>query len=123
MKKLIIFISFVGLMSAASAQKFGFHGGYGGYYYAPRIGVGYGFYPYVGYGYPYYGYPYMYGRGFYRLQVQEENIRYDYQQKIDAARADKTIPRKQRRQKIRTLKDQRNQAINDLEYNSYNRRY
>ena len=56
MKKLLVLILCVGLMSAASAQKFGFRGGF----YAPRVsvGIGYGFYPYWGFGYPYFGYPY-----------------------------------------------------------------
>jgi len=120
MKKFLILILCVGVMSVASAQKFGFRGGY----YAPHFSYGYGFYPYWGYGYPYYGYPYYaypygYGRMSYRLEIQEENIRYDYQQKIDTVRNDKTITGKIRRQRIRALREQRNQAINDQERNYY----
>ncbi len=116
----------VGLMSAASAQKFGFRGGF----YAPRVsvGIGYGFYPYWGFGYPYfgypyYGYPYGYGREPYRLEQVEDNIRYDYQLKIDAVRDSKTLHGKARRAKIRALKHERDQAIQDAERNYYNRRY
>ncbi len=129
MKKLLVLILCIGLISSVSAQKFGFRGGYR-FAYVPRVsvGVGYGYNPYWGFGYPYfgypyYGYPYGYnGREPYRLAQVEDNIRYDYQQKIDAVRDDSTIHGKARREKIRALKHERDQAINDAEYNFYNRR-
>ena len=133
MKKLLMLLVCVAVVSFASAQRIGY--GYGHYYAAPRVVVstGFGYNPYGYYGYPYgvpyYGYPYYggrpygYGRQAYNLQVEESNIRYDYEQKIEAVRADKTLKGRVKRERIRTLREQRYAAIEQADNNYYSRRY
>ncbi len=136
MKKLIIILVSVTMSFTVSAQKIahGF-GGRGGYHYAPRsvyvvpsFSFGYGFpyysypfygYGFYGYGYPYFGYPpyYAYRRMPSQLSLQIQDIRNDYQDKIRAARKDKTLSRSQRRQQIRTLKSDREKDILSAEMN------
>jgi len=129
MKKLIVILFSIGLALGASAQRShsvgGGHFG-GGIVYQPRIvvgggfgfGYGYGFGPYWGYpgfygpwGYPYP--PYYYGQGAMpsRLAVQVNEIKSDYQAQIKSTRHDKTIPRKERRERIKQLKNDRDQAV------------
>jgi hypothetical protein len=135
MKKLLIILFSVGLAFGASAQRgvHGYHGG-GGYYSRPRVVVGVGigayspFYPYYGFGYGPWGFPYApyYGSGYNampsRLALQVEDIKNDYQAQISDTRHDKSITGKERRQKIRSLKHDRDQAIiqakRDYYYNS-----
>jgi hypothetical protein len=138
MKKLLVILFSVGLALGASAQRGGghyYHGGGGGYVYRPHVsvgfGLGYGFgypfgYPYYGFGYPF-GYPYppyYYGQGPMpsRLGLQIEDIKNDYKAQIKDTRADKSVPRKERKEKIRQLKHDRDQAIikarKDYYYNS-----
>ena len=128
MKKLMVIIIALGLSAAASAQKVavGVHGNFGGVYFRPRTTfvVGtyvpfyyhpfyYGYYPY--YGYPYYGYRYRPTK----LDLQIEDIKNDYEEKIWSARHDKTISGKERRKEVRELKHDRDQAIIDAERNYY----
>jgi hypothetical protein len=127
MKKLLVILFSVGLALGASAQRSHFAGGgHVGVVYQPRIivgtgfglGYGYGFGPFWGYpgfygpwGYPYP--PYYYGQGAMptRLAVQVNGIKSDYQAQIKSTRHDKTIPRKERRERIKQLKIDRDQAV------------
>ena len=127
MKKIIIVMMSLTLAITASAQRIS-HGG-GHIYHVPvtRIyvspysyGFGYGFpyysSPYYGYG-PFgyspfgYGYPSNYRRMPYQLNLQIETIKSDYQNQIKATRKDKSMSARQRRQNIRSLKDQRDKDI------------
>jgi len=138
-KKLLIVLFSLGLAFGASAQRGGhFGGGFhgGGVHYVPRtyVGVGFGlgygfgypFYPYYGFGYgPYGPYPpYYYGYGAMpsRLALQIEDIKNDYDAQIKDVRHDKTIPRKERRERIDQLKHDRDAAViqarKDYYYNS-----
>jgi hypothetical protein len=124
MKKLLLILLTVGVVSGAYAQRGHFAGGgfYGGegrtvivggyspYYAYPRAYWGFGLgYPYL---YPYYGYPYgPYGYGMSRLQGQIEGIKQDYADRIESVRMDNTITGKERRAQIRQLKKDRDAAI------------
>jgi hypothetical protein len=124
MKTLLIILMSITFSLGASAQR-------KGHYYAPRThiyvvpfsyGVGYG-YPYFGspyFGFPYYGYGYPY-REYrsmpYKLTKEIEGIKSDYKYKIKAARKDKTLSRKQRRQEIRSLKSERDKDVINAEMN------
>lgn len=130
MKTLLIILLSVTISLGASAQHGG-HGFRGKGYYAPvtRVYVSpfsYGF----GYGYPYFGYPYFgfpnYGYGYpnyrnreipYKLDLQIQQIKNDYKGKIIAARNDKSLSGKQRRQEIRSLKTDRDKGIIDAKMN------
>lgn len=106
---------------SASAQHFA-HGGGARYYAAPRVGGGWGFYSPFYYN-PYWAYP-PYGYGYYnrppsRLDMQISDIKYDYSEKMALARQDKSLTHKQRRQKVRGLKHERDNAINDAKRNYY----
>ena len=116
----------VTLSLGVSAQRKGYH-----YVYHPRVyvapfgyGLGYG-YPYFGYPYfgsPYYGYPFDYpyygNRPMpYKLSLQIQSIKVDYNNKIREARKDKSLSHSQRRQEIRSLKAERDQDIIDAQRN------
>jgi len=106
----------------------------GGFYhsYSPRVivapsvgfglGLGYG-YSYWGYpffGYPYFGYPYRtpYGyRNSYNLSLQIQSIKLEYKNQIRDTRHNSSLTHVQRREAIRTLKTQREQAIITAEQN------
>ena len=110
MKKILIILLAAGLALSASAQKL-YHGGRV-YSSRPRVvfstGVYAPFYPYWGY----YGYPwYTYTERPTRLTLKIEDIQNDYKEKIWAARHDKSVPRKERRQNIHELKHDRDEAI------------
>jgi hypothetical protein len=117
MKTLLIILVSITLGLGASAQrKGGFYHAYG-----PRIivapSVGFG----IGYGYPFFGYPFGYPYGYsnpygyrgtpYKLSLQIQSIKVDYKNQIKEARHDKSLSHSQRRQEIRTLKSERDQAI------------
>jgi len=127
---LILFLS-VGIVSGASAQHFhggGFSGGhvyYGGGF---RTGVVVGgYYPYYGYpgfylglGYPFYGFPYGLGYGYGRvskLQMQISDIKQDYADRIESVKMDNTLTGKERRQQIRALKHERDDAVENAKRN------
>ena len=135
MKKLMIILLSTGILSFglasdASAQRGG-HIGFGGGFYGPRVVVGGGYYaPYyypglyfgVPWGYPY-GYPY-YGYGYApsRLQMQIADIKQDYSDRIASVRSDRSLTGKERRQKVRDLKHERDNAIADAERNYWKNR-
>ncbi|HZE84615.1 MAG TPA: hypothetical protein VE035_09910 [Puia sp.] len=139
MKKLLIILFSVGLALGASAQRGHFGGGYhGGYVSRPHVAIGVGlgfgyspFYPYYGYpygvygpwGYPYPAYYYGHGPIPSKLALQIEDIKNDYDARISDVRHDKDLPGKERRQQIRQLKHDRDQAIiqarRDYYYNSH----
>ncbi|MFL9485057.1 hypothetical protein ACI6Q2_19895 [Chitinophagaceae bacterium LWZ2-11] len=123
MKKIFIIIIALALVTGVSAQGHGFaRGGY----YRPRttviVGGGYApFYPYLGlYGYPYWGYP-MYNNMYMpsRLDMQIENIKHDYSDKISSVRMDESLSGKDRRQKIRDLKKERDNTIDQAKRSYY----
>lgn len=127
MKKILLILLTVGLVSGAQAQFRGGHVG-GGFYGGGEIRTGvvvggyapyYGYRPYWGFafGYPYlypygYGYPYgPYSYGYSRLQSQIEGIKQDYADRIESVRMDNTITGKERRAQIRQLKKDRDSAV------------
>jgi hypothetical protein len=115
------------LVVGASAQRV--KGG--GYHYVhPRVTYVYGayspFYPYYGYGFgfspwgPYpYGYsPYAYNRPS-KLSLEIEDIKNDYKDKISSAKHDKSLTKQERKDTVRELKKERDQAIDDKKTNYY----
>lgn len=109
MKKFLIILLASGVALGASAQKFA---GRSHYYARPRVIVSTGiynpFFPYYGYyGYPYFGY----AERPTRLDLKIDDIQNDYKEKIQDARHDKSVPRKERRENVRLLKHERDQAI------------
>jgi|GEM_PF-721700 len=136
MKKLIVSLFLMGVLSGASAQSGHVVASTGikrVYVVRPQIvtGVYSPFYgPFGYYGYPfiyapfgYYPY-YPYGMGYNRpteLQKKEEDIRADYQDRIYSVRQDSSLSPSEKRQTIRSLKKQRKQDIKDLVAN-YHRR-
>lgn len=127
MKKLLIVLFLaVGLISGASAQR-GHVYSHGGVYVRPRVIVGVGayapFYPYgygFGFGYPFYPYSaYGYGYRPSKLDLQIEDIKNDYADKIWSVKEDQSLTRKERRQKVHELKKERDQEIIDTKKNYY----
>jgi hypothetical protein len=137
MKKLLLMLFSVGLVFSASAQ---IHGGVrgGGRIISPRvvspriaiIGGYVPFRPYLGYGYgmgynPYFGYNPFLGPQMYQparpsnLDLQVEDIKNDYQDRISSARKDKALPRKERKAIIRDLKRDRDAAVMNAKRNYY----
>lgn len=131
MKKIIAILLAFAMVSGASAQRHG--GGIGGGYRGggTRVIVSAGgFYPfgaYYGFGMPYgYGYPYGYPYGNYnyrpsRLDMQIEDIKHDYADKIASARADTDLTRKERRSQVKSLKRERDNTIFQAKKNYYKR--
>jgi len=135
MKKLLIVLLSLGLAFGASAQRGHGGGGHVVYYRsAPRVVVGIGAYSpfynpyYFGWGYPFGYYPYGYPYNYYgyrhdsKLDLQIEDIRNDYQHQIKDVRHDKSIPRSERKAKIRDLKYQRDKEITEAKRDYYERR-
>jgi hypothetical protein len=139
-KRLFLILLILGLASGgAYAQRF--HGGGeigGGHFYGGGfrsgviVGGGYGGwgwgwgYPglYMGLGYPfmfgYPGYPYGYGPNGYgasRLQMQLSDIKQDYADRIESVRSDMSLTGKERRQKVRELRHERDNAVEDAKRN------
>ena len=127
----------MGLVLGASAQKVIRGGGVRGGYYAPRprvsvgVGLGYGFgyspfYSPFGYGYPYgygpYGYGYNRSSRPSRLDLQVEDIKLDYADRIKSVRADESLTRKERRHEISGLKIERDKAVVQAKKDYYYRR-
>jgi hypothetical protein len=123
MKKLFITLLSVGLALGVFAQRG--HVGGGGYFYRPHVSIGFGaFGPF--YGYPYFGYGPFYGNPYYgyngrpsKLMLQIQDIKNDYRDKIWSARQDKSLPRKERREKIHELNQERDNAILGAKRNYY----
>jgi hypothetical protein len=140
MKTILLMLLSIVLSLGVSAQRKGDPDGHNGnseerneYHsrgYHLYYGLGYNYYPYYGYsyfGYPYYGYPY-YGYRFwnrtshngnksiqYRLSLQIKAIKMDYKNKIKQVRHDKSVSHWQKKQKIFSLKTERNQRIVNAE--------
>lgn len=113
MKKLLIIMLTMSLLTAASAQRHvvvvnSYVPVYSGF------GWGVGFSPYAPFGYMPYGYNYYRPS---RLDNQIADINHDYDQKIRSARMDKRLSGKARRQEIRNLRTERNKAIDDAKIN------
>ncbi len=122
MKKLLIVFVLASITTSAMAQKTHFRGR--GYYTVrPRVVIGIG----GGFGYsPFYN-PYYYPYGGYsarpsRLNLEIQDIQIDYADRIKSVRMDKSVPGKERRQRIRELKYQRDKAIVDAKRDYYYRR-
>ena len=128
MKKLLILLFALGVTGAAMAQR-----GHVvvsrpaySYYHAPRVVIGMGAYapfyygfgmgPWFGYPYPY---PYAYGYRPSRMDMKIEDIRSDYRDKIRSAKSDDALTKSERKAKVHELKQERDQAINDLKKNYY----
>src|SRR5438309_8118579 len=106
MKKLFIILLSLGVVASASAQRH-FSGGHmGGHVYVPHtrvvVGVGayapfgFGYYPYGYFGGPW-GYPPMYSEARpSRLDLQIQDIKADYKDRIWSARHDKSLPKAER---------------------------
>ncbi|HEX4849496.1 MAG TPA: hypothetical protein VFV08_01755 [Puia sp.] len=131
MKRLIIILLSLGLVTAASAQKSHIGGGY--HYVRPHVTVVYGgyapFYPYYGFGFGFspYGYapfgyypyaPYGYSRPS-RLTMKIEDIKSDYRDRISSVRHDKSLTHAEKKDKIHELKHERDQEIQDTKSNYY----
>lgn len=125
-KPLLVYGLLLLLATSASAQVRFHGGGYGGYYARPRVSVGIGIgpyfpvYPYYGYspyfGYPPYGYGYPYGYSYRysrptKLDLQIQDIRDDYNERIYQARHDKSMKRKDRKKLVHDLEYERDKAI------------
>jgi hypothetical protein len=131
MKTILIIIASLTISLGASAQRKG-----GGFVhgYSPRVvvvpSINYG----LGYGYPYFGYPFYFspygygypyygnGRASYGLSMEIQSIKVNYRNKIREIRNDKSLSHVQKRQEIRSLKGERDQAIADAQRNFYNNR-
>lgn len=145
---MIITILALGFGTAVSAQKVavGFHGRFGGGgYYRPRTTVVVGthvpvyhhyyrltyYRPWYYHGWyrPFFYYdPFFAGYyappygNYYRpsnLDTEIADIKHNYDEKIESSRHDKSLTGKERRQEIRELKQEREDAIADAEKNYY----
>ncbi|SCC20299.1 hypothetical protein GA0116948_104202 [Chitinophaga costaii] len=128
MKKIIIALFAMAIVSSASAApagpgRGGFHGGgrpvvivHGGFgYYNPYFSP----FGYYGFGYPF-GYPYAVGA--YppsKLDMQVQEIKNDYADKIQSVRMDKTLSGKERREKVRAFKAARDHDVREAKVNYY----
>ncbi len=75
-------------------------------------------YLYGGFGYPWYGRPVYYDRPT-RLERKIQDIENEYSDRIRSVRADDDLHGPERRAKIRELRQERGQAIDDLKKNYY----
>lgn len=135
-KLLLVFGLFLLLATGVSAQRF-YHGG-GHYYARPRVSVGIGIgpyfpsYPYYGYspyfGYPPYGYGYGYGYGGgygsrysrpTKLDLQIQDIRNEYNDRIWQVKHDKRVKRRERKKRVHALEVERDRAIIQAEKDYY----
>ena len=123
MKKIMMILLLMAMVAGASAMPGGHMGG--GFVRGPRttVIVGGGFYspfyaPFGFYGYPFYAYPSMPYRPT-KLDLQIEDIKNDYSDKIASVKLDSDLTGKERREKIRELKKERNDAILDARKNYY----
>jgi hypothetical protein len=124
MKRLLIVFVLASLTFSAMAQK-GHFRGRGYYTVRPRVAIGIG----GGFGYSPFYHPYYYPYGGFaysarpsRLDLEIQDIQIDYADRIKSVRMDKSVPGKERRQRIRELKYQRDKAIVDAKRDYYYRR-
>ncbi len=121
MKKLLIVVLSLMIVYSASAQRGHYHshvvvvgGGYSPYY-SPNYGYG------LGLGYPY-GYPsYGYSARPTKLDLQIQDIKNDYDDRIWGAKHDPALMHKEKRQEVRQLKHDRDAAIINAKRNYYKR--
>ncbi|WPQ61515.1 hypothetical protein SIO70_24455 [Chitinophaga sancti] len=125
MKKIIIALTMTVMATGAFAMGpghggGGFHGGgrttvivSGGFgYYSPFYSpFGWGF----GYGYPYYAAPYRPTK----LDMQVMDIKNDYADRIASVKMDRDLSGRERRQEVRQLKRERDNAVYDAKRNYY----
>jgi hypothetical protein len=121
MKKLLIILLSVGLAFGASAQG---HGGVR--YIRPRVTIIGGYaplYPYYGFGYgfgyPFYAYPPYYASRPSKLDMQIEDIRNDYNDRISSVKHDDSLSKQDRKAKVKELKHERDAAIDNAKKNYY----
>jgi hypothetical protein len=86
------------------------------------------FSPYFGFGRSYFGYP-PFGYGFYdryryqtrptELDLKIQDIQNEYRDRIGSVRHDDDLSRKERREKVRELKNEREKHINEVRRNYY----
>ncbi len=82
-------------------------------------------YVYHPYWHPYFGFNYWHGRPAYyqyhptRLEKKIIDIENDYADRISSVRSDDSLTHHERRQKIRGLKRERNDAVDNLKKNYY----
>ena len=122
MKKLITIVVAVCLTMAVAAQhglsrsriyivapSYSFGLGYSPFYYSP-----FGYYPY--------GYPYGYNNGYRsssKLQMQIDDIKNDYSDKIKSAKHDTSLTKDEQKNIVHQLKTERDKAVNDAKTNYY----
>jgi hypothetical protein len=121
MKKISIVLFSIIMALSASAQKAVVvhpvvHTGprvvyyYHPYYPRPYFGLGYSWY---------YGHPAYYYHRPTKLERQVQDIENEYSDRISSVRADDSLTHHERRVKIRELRHERDQAINDARKNYY----
>ena len=127
MKKILIIAVASIITLTTSAQRISHGSGMHSFAHATRVyivpsvglGLGYGYgygYPFMGYpflGYPFMGYPPYYGyrRSPAQLNMQIQEIKNEYHDKIKATRKDKSISKTERKQQIRNLKSEKDKEI------------
>jgi hypothetical protein len=121
MKKLLIIGLALAMTVGVSAQK-----GRGGFHSRPRtyvvVGGGFGYSPFYSPFYnPYYPGYYGYHRPS-KLEMQIDDIKSDYNDRIWSAKHDTNIPRRQRRKEVHELRHQRDEAVRAAERNYHLRR-
>lgn len=123
MKKILAITLLVQLALGASAQHFR-----GGFQYArPRVsvGIGLGYYSpfYPNFGYSPFGYYPSYRNGYparpSKLTMKIQDIKNDYEDRIYSVKLDTSLSHHERRVKVRELKRQRDQEIDNLKRNYY----
>lgn len=133
MKKLVVILVSLGLAFGANAQK-----GRGPVRntgpqkvvivrsyspFSPYFGYGRSMYGYSPFGYGPFGYGfdngYRYQNRPTKLDMQVEDIKNDYQDRIRSVRLDDALSRKEKRQKIAELKETREKEITDVRKNYY----
>lgn len=125
--KTTIIAAILALTVSAAFANGGGPGIKGGGFYRPRttIVVGGGFYSpfYSPFGYGYYGYPYYpYARVAQqptKLDMQVNDIKNDYADKIASVRLDRTLSGKERREHIRAFRRERDNAVLEAKRNYY----
>ncbi len=133
MKKLLIILFSIGIGLGASAQKYAYrYPGPGVRYYArPRVSIGIGAFAPPLYGYyrspyayspfyrPYYR-PYNYQARPTKLDLQIEDIKNDYEQRIWDVKHDENLSRKERKRAIKVLITERDREITQAKKDYYN---
>lgn len=127
MKKLLIILLSIGLALGVSAQKVIVRGGYHAIRPHVAVGLGFGyapFYPYYGYVSPWYAPPYTYGYPSRpsRLDLTIQDIKTDYADRIKSVRLQDDLTRREKRQVIQQLRQDRDKAIIQAQKDYYYKR-